>query len=269
MDFEVLNWRTNEPIITLTNLLGGTKTDAFFTSENFFKEELYRKIGQGARQHPLNAVKNLTDIYGTTLNIKELGYSMGMDHNSAKNLTMDLASMGFVEFDFDKDLMYVDQKLIDYTLNFGRKKDYDVISIYSDIDWSPNAKINLLNYDLTINGIRGIVVSDSQQVVIVPSKGQINMKKDMFFEFGGQVKAGRLDFYGKDFSFEYESFKVNLSNVDSLQIKAVSDETDREGRPLLKPVRTVIEGVNGDLLIDDPFNKSGLKDFPQYPNYQL
>ncbi len=266
MDFEVLNWKTNEPIITLTNLLGGTKTDAFFTSANFFKDELYRRIGGGGRQHPLNAVKDLVDLYGTTtLSIKEVGYSMKMDHNSAMNLTMDLASMGFVDFDFDQDLMYVDQKLIDYVLNFGRKKDYDVISIYSDISGVPNGKINLLNYDLTINGIQGIVVSDSQQVVILPGNGQINMKKDMYFEFGGQVKAGRLDFYGKDFSFEYDNFKVNLSNVDSLQIKAVSDETDREGRPILKPVKTVIEGVNGDLLVDDPFNKSGLKDYPQYP----
>jgi len=265
MDFEVLNWKTNEPILELTNLLGGTKTDAFFTSENFFKEELYRKIGGNARQHPLNAVKNLVDVHGTTLSIKEVGYAMGMDHNGAKNLTMDLASMGFVDFDFEKDLMYVDEKLIDYTQAFARKKDYDVISIYSDIDGVYNGKINLLNYDLTINGIQGIVVSDSQQVVILPSNGQIKMKKDMFFEFGGQVKAGRLDFYGQDFSFEYESFKVNLSNVDSLQIKAVSEETDREGRPILKPVRTVIEGVNGDLLVDDPFNKSGLKDYPQYP----
>lgn len=265
MDFEVLNWKTNEPIITLTNLLGGTKTDAYFTSENFFKEELYRKIGEGASEHPLYAIKKLVDIHGPTLVIQEVGYAMGMDHNTAKNMTIGLAGMGFVDFDMDQDLMFVDQKLMDYTLAFAKKKDYDVISIYSDIDGAPNGKINLLNYELTINGINGIVVSDSQQVVILPSKGQISMKKDMFFEFGGQVKAGRLDFYGQDFSFEYDNFKVNLNNVDSLQIKAVGKEKDREGRPILKPVRTVIEGVNGDLLIDDPFNKSGLKDFPQYP----
>jgi hypothetical protein len=60
-----------------------------------------------------------------------------------------------------------------------------------------------LNYDLTINGIPGIVVSDSQQVVLIPKNGQIKMKKNRYFDFAGQIKAGRFDFYGKEFDFDY------------------------------------------------------------------
>lgn len=266
MNFEVLNWKIDEPIMRFTNLVGGTKTDAFFTSGNFFKEEIFYKIGEGFRQHPMFAIKQMVDRTGsTTLFIKEVGFSLGMDHNSAKNLTMGLAGLGFVDFDFEKDLMYVDQKLIDYTLAIARKIDYDVINIYSNVEDGPNGQLNLLNFDLTINGIRGIVASDSQQVVILPASGQIKMKENRFFEFSGQVKAGRLDFYGKEFSFDYEGFRVNLNNVDSLRIKALSGEKDLEGNPILRPVKTVIQGVNGDLLIDDPFNKSGLRDFPEYP----
>jgi len=266
MNFEVLNWKIDEPIITLTNLVGGTKTDALFTSENFFKEEIFYKIGEGFRQHPLITIKNMVDKSGSQiLIVKEVGYAMGMDHNSAKNLTLSLASLGFVDFDFDKDYMYVDQKLIDYALAITRKIDYDVINIYSDIEGAPNGKINLLNFDLDINGVRGIVASDSQQVVILPNDGQLKMKQNLYFEFAGQVKAGRLDFYGKEFSFDYDNFKINLTNVDSLRIKALSGEKDLEGNPILAPVKTVIEGVNGDLLIDNPFNKSGLRDFPEYP----
>ena len=91
------------------------------------------------------------------------------------------------------------------------------------------------------------------------------MKKDRNFEFGGTVKAGRFDFYGKEFKFDYSNFKIDLINVDSLSIKAESGEEDREGNPVLKPVKTVIQDVKGDLLIDHFSNKSGLKDFPQYP----
>jgi len=266
MNFEVLNWKIDEPIIRLTNLVGGTKTDALFTSENFFKEEIFYKIGEGFRQHPIMTIKNMVDRTGSqVLLVKDVGFALGMDHNSAKNLTMGLAGLGFVDFDFTRDHMYVDQKLIDYAMAFQKKIDYDVINIYSNIEGAPNGKINLLNFDLTVNGVRGIVASDSQQVVILPSNGQIKMKKNLFFEFAGQVKAGRLDFYGKEFSFDYENFKVNLTNVDSLRIKALSGEEDLEGNPILAPVKTVIQGVNGDLLIDDPFNKSGLRDFPEYP----
>jgi hypothetical protein len=266
MNFEVLNWKIDEPIMNFTNLVGGTKTDALFTSANFFKEEIFYKIGEGFNRHPIIVIKNMVDQTASqTLLVKDVGYALGMDHNAAKNLTMGLASLGFVDFDFSRDHMYVDEKLINYALAMARKIDYDVINIYSDIDGAPNGKINLLNFDLTVNGIRGIVASDSQQVVILPNNGQIKMKKNLFFEFAGQVKAGRLDFYGQEFSFDYESFKINLTNVDSLRIKALSGEKDLEGNQILTPVRTVIEGVNGDLLIDDPFNKSGLRDFPEYP----
>ncbi|MEQ8908916.1 MAG: hypothetical protein RIC95_06975 [Vicingaceae bacterium] len=266
MNFEVLNWKTNEPLMTFTNLVGGTKTDAFFTSADFFKEELFDKIGGRARTNPLYSINAMVNKYDSrTLNVTELGYFLNIDKTAAQNLIVHFSTLGFLTFDFEKDLFTVKQKLIDYVLANNKKIDYDVISIYSDIDGSPNGKINLLNNDLTINGIPGIVVSDSQQVVILPSGGQIKMKRNRYFTFAGRVKAGLFDFYGKDFAFDYQNFKVNLNAVDSMQVKALTGEEDELGNPKYKPVKTVIQGINGDLLIDNFENKSGLKDFPEYP----
>lgn len=266
MDFEVLNWKTDQPILEFTNLFGGTKTDALFTSSDYFKEELFKKIGGISDVNPLYVIKKMVEEYDTTsLPVQELGYALNISESAAKNLIVQYSTLGLMDFNFDYGLFYVDQKLIDYVRASQKKIDYDVINIYSDIEGTPNAKMNLLNYDLSINGVRGIVVSDSQQVVILPSQQQIKMKKNRFFEFGGIVKAGRFDFYGKLFSFDYKQFKINLTNVDSLRIKALSGEKDMNGNPILKPVKTVIQNVNGDLLIDDFANKSGLKDFPEYP----
>ncbi len=266
MDFEVLNWKREEPQITFTNLVGGTKTDAFFTSADFFKEELFDQIGGRGRINPMYEINGLVQRYNSLeLTVKELSYQMNMDIPSTQNLIVHYSTFGFLSFDFDKGTFTVRQKLLDYVLANNEKIDYDVISIYSDIQGAPNGKLNLLNYDLTINGIPGIVVSDSQQVVILPSGGQIKMKRNRFFEFGGRVKAGLFDFYGKRFEFDYQNFKVNLNNIDSMQVKALTGEKDPQGNPLTKPVRTVIEGIKGDLLIDNFENKSGLKDFPDYP----
>ncbi|MEQ8623967.1 MAG: hypothetical protein RJQ00_03900 [Vicingaceae bacterium] len=266
MDFEVLNWKTNEPIITLTNLLGGTKQDARFTSSDYYKKELFDKIGGNADVNPLFSFKRMVDKYGTTeLSVEQLGYFMNMSPSDTKNMIIYYSTLGFLDFNFSTDQFFVKQKLLDYVAAYARKIDYDVININSVVDGAANAKINLLNYDLSIEGVRGIVLSDSQKVVILPSQGQVKMKKNRFFEFGGQVKAGRFDFYGQLFSFDYEKFKINLTQVDSLQIKAESGEKDQNGNEILKPVRTVIQDVNGDLLIDNFGNKSGLKDFPEYP----
>lgn len=268
MDFEVLNWKTDEPIISFTNLLGGTKRDARFTSKDYFKEELYFQIGGLADVNPLYTIRKMVDKFqNRTLTVGHMTNFMNISPSAAQNLIIRFSTMGFLDFDFDQGegTFTVKQKLFDYVDAAAKKIDYDVINIYSSIDGSPNAKINLLNYDLSINGIQGIVLSDSQQVVILPSGGQIKMKKNRNFEFGGTVKAGRFDFFGKEFKFDYDNFKIDLVNVDSLSIKAESGEVDREGRPVLKPVKTVIQDVKGDLLIDHFSNKSGLKDFPQYP----
>ena len=268
MDFEVLEWKTDEPILHLKNLIGSTKTDARFTSSNYFKNELFDKIGSGAQVNPLHEIKRMVDQFSSTkLSVEQMGYFLKLSPSTTKNLIVQYSTMGFLTFDFSKDLVIVEQKLLDYVSAYAKKIDYDVININSDVEvgGAENAKINLLNYDLSINGIRGIILSDSQKVVIIPSGGLIKMKKNRYFEFGGQVKAGRLDFYGKNFSFDYKNFKINLTNVDSLQMKALTGEKDAAGNPILKRVRTVIQNVNGDLLIDNFANKSGLKDFPEYP----
>ena len=268
MDFEVLIWKTDEPILEFTKLLGSNKTDARFTSANYFKEELFDQLGGGS-----SANKNpLTTIYGMAksedlkvISFMELARRLNMDPRDLQNMVIQYSNWGLLGFDFDADKVFVKDKLFEYVLASRRKVDYDVINVNSKVEGDKNAKLNLLNFDLTIYGVPGVVLSDSQKVVIVPANGVIKMKRNRYFEFAGLVKAGRFDFYGKEFSFDYENFKINLTNVDSLRLKAETSELDAFGNPVFKPVKTVIEGVNGDLLIDNFGNKSGIKDFPGYP----
>ena len=92
------------------------------------------------------------------------------------------------------------------------------------------------------------------------------IKKDRDFQFGGVIKAGRLQFYGKEYFFHYEPFNIDLLNVDSVSFYAESFEKD--GR--LVRVKNVIEDISGTLEIDEPSNKSGLwqKDYPFYPRFR-
>jgi hypothetical protein len=80
-----------------------------------------------------------------------------------------------------------------------------------------------------------------------------------------KLELDYLFFSGKKFSFEYDNFKINLVNVDSLRLMAETGKVDMYGNKLIKNVRTLIENITGDLLIDKPFNKSGVKSFPEYP----
>lgn len=266
MEFEVLNWKTNEPILEFTKLIGSTKTDARFTSANYFKRELYEKLGGAGDNNPLDVIYNQAKTYDSKeLSFLELSRNLNLDPRDVQNMVIQYSNFGLLSFDFEEDRVFVKDKLFEYVLASRKRVDYDVININSKVEDERNAKMNLLNFDLTIYGVPGVVLSDSQKVVILPENGIIKMKRNRYFEFAGLVKAGRFDFYGKEFSFDYEEFKINLTNVDSLRLKAESTELDVYGNPIIKPVKTVIEGVNGDLLIDNFANKSGNKDFDGYP----
>lgn len=77
--------------------------------------------------------------------------------------------------------------------------------------------------------------------------------------FEGEMFAGRFQFFGDGFTFKYDSFKVGMENVDSLRLYY----PDENGN--LIPVKNVIEDIYGDVYIDDPNNKSGQVDLPEYP----
>jgi len=123
----------------------------------------------------------------------------------------------------------------------------------------------LLNYDLELRGVNSVNVSDSQEVMIYPSRREITLKKNRDFDFNGVVQAGRFDIMGSNFSFKYDEFKIDMPNVDSLRIYAETGAIDKYGKPVIRPVKTMIEKITGDLLIDKPDNKSGVKEADEYP----
>lgn len=266
MDFEALYWNLDEPLIELTTLIGGTKSDAHFESENFFKLQRYMAIQGMDDVNPLYQIKKLSEKLDTNrITVRQFMNYTRISEEQAINMLLYLTTGGFINFDYENKIFEVREKLINYVKATAGRVDYDVLAFHSNIKSKSNATLSLLNYDLTIRGVNSILLSDSQQVVIFPANKEVVVKKNRDFTFGGIVQAGRFDFFGKEFSFEYDNFKINLTNVDSLQIYAETGEKDNLGRAKLKPVKTVIEKINGDLLIDNPFNKSGYKQYPEYP----
>ena len=71
----------------------------------------------------------------------------------------------------------------------------------------------MLNYDLNINGVHSINVSDSQEVIIYPAHREVVLKKNRDFDFSGAIQAGRFDIMGHNFSFKYDEFKIDMPNV--------------------------------------------------------
>src|SRR5690606_27280148 len=126
---------------------------------------------------------------------------------------------------------------------------------------------NLLNYDITVYGVKMVLLSDTQKVFMFPRGGEILLKKSRRMEFSGTVASGKFEFVGKDYVFDYDQFKINMKTIDSLKIFVESREPDINGNYPFRKVQTVIENLNGELRIDGPTNKSGYKKAPTFPSF--
>nr|MBA3900647.1 hypothetical protein [Bacteroidota bacterium] len=266
MDVEVVNWKMDQPLINLEVLKGSTRTTARFESLNYYSYFLYHKIMGMDNVHPLVLIREVTKKFNSReLLAHDIAKHMRFPMEQVAPLLLNLSVQGFLHYDYDKQKVIVNDKLFWYLEANAKKRDYDVIEFNSNIGGKPNATLSLLNFDLDMRGVNEIFLSDSQNVFIRPHNQEIKMKKNRDFEFGGVIHAGLFTFYGKEFSFEYDAFKINLINCDSLAIKVKADELDEFGRNRLVRVKTVIQDIKGDLLIDGPNNKSGIKPLTRYP----
>lgn len=267
MFFEELSWKIDDPKIDLKMLVGNSQEDALFESTTYFRPDRYDRL-QGL--DPINPLIRMRDFSKKNANTRDFSgdeYSryLKLSPNEVRPNLISLSAQGLITYDPEDDEVHINDKLFNYIAYRSSKLDYDVIQFPSVARGAINASVNLLNYDMTIFGVKQIYMSDSQNVTIYPAEQKILLKKNRDFVFAGIVHAGRFDFFGKEFSFDYNKFIVDLKNVDSLRLTVKSREPNAYGEFPLVRVKTVIEHINGNLEIDGPGNKSGLKPYPKYP----
>ncbi len=257
-------WELDKPVINFAMLQGESK--AQFASKNYFREFEYERVRMGMMSYnPLTKIQQ----YCIAHRSKEFyieDYAIGIG-STVENLLQQmymLADQGFIYFDDESGLIRVKEKLFNYVKNHFKIADYDVIHFNSVIAARPNAILNLVNYDLKIEGVRVFRFSDSQNVIVYPYDQQITLKNDRRMLFGGKITAGRFDFFGKSFDFDYNKFYVTSPQIDSMKLYY----PDTINQMYLIPIKSVLRDLHGTLYIDKPNNKSGLEDHPDYPIFE-
>lgn len=263
---EELTWKIDDPIIDFKMGAGQGESKMRIESANYFSENRFKKIQGINDESPLYVVKKFAQKYGTDYVIAEdLAKEMRMQPSEVRGMLMYLSNNGFLSYDFKSDKAMIKDKLYYYLEAFSNKTDYDGIIIESQIAKLPNASINLLNFDLRIRGAASVVLSDSNNVFIVPSDQELLMRTNRDFSFKGRLRAGRLDFYGNNFQFLYDDFKIKLNDIDSMRIKVPGDVPNANGEYPLIAVQNYLKGISGEIIIDSLNNKSGVKKAPSYP----
>jgi len=263
VEYEVdnINWKQEEPFIEFDNL--SSDKPAIIESLNYYRRFKYDKIQGMLSANPIEtmlrfAIKQRTrDFY--------LPDYVKYRRNEKKNLMIqvyDLADGGFIRYNPKNDSIHVEMKMFNYYYASKGVKDYDIIRLSSVIAARSNATLNLLNDEVTVQGIRRFNFSDSQNVIALPTEQIVKIKGNRTLSFGGMIRAGRFDLFSQNFTFDYEKFATLPTTIDSMRLY-YPDSTGK-----MKRVNSVLSNLYGVLEIDKPNNKAGLQDHPRYPIFR-
>ncbi|MBL7941642.1 MAG: hypothetical protein JNM00_02695, partial [Flavobacteriales bacterium] len=269
MYFEALYWNIDDPLVEMGAILGSTQHFAAFESNEYFKKKRYDAMMGIDFDHPLYQIKTYAKETGRD---QFYASELARFHNHSEQqwhpMLIDLNNKGFIRYDINTHWVTVLEKTKAYLENNVGKRDYDVLQFNSEVNNGNNAQLSLLNYDLLVKGVDRFNVSDSQKVTCYPERGEVILKKDRDFKFGGRIFAGNFEFLGKEYYFNFKDFKLDLLQVDSCRIY-VEDETSvmEDGSYERVRVKSVLRDLAGNIKIDAPTNRSGYhtKVYPQYP----
>ncbi|MGD0711859.1 MAG: hypothetical protein ABR968_11855, partial [Bacteroidales bacterium] len=265
---EALYWKMDQPIIEMKMAKSvGTESEAKFESVNYYTPELYYKLMGIDETNPLSDLRKYARLKKDTVSIYVPDYAkyLKIEESQVEAMMINLESYGFISYDIDNNKVYLKNKINSFLFSRAGKVDYDVIQFNSVTKGQSNATINLLNFDLKLNGVHTVYLSDSQNVYLYPKDQQLVVKKNRDFDFDGRIHAGLFDFYGKLFSFSYEKFKLDMPVIDSMCFSVRSFKLNDNGKHDIVRVKSAIEGIKGNMQIDAPNDKSGLKSLHQYP----
>ncbi len=275
MYVEEMVWNIDGNMFHLKPLIGNTDRSALFESKDYYRAYRYDELYGLDNRHPLVILKKCAEEMGNVeMTTNDIARCWRLPFVEVERALMVLSNIGFVRYNYDSKMVKILPKTFNYVQARLKKRDYDIIQIVSDppkqnsrqcLGNDHNADFNIDSSYMQIHGVKGVNLSDSHNVTIYPLNCEILLRPNRDFDFSGVVVAGNLEFFGRDFKFEYDSFQIIMPVIDSMRINVETEELDQYGQPKMKRVKTVIEQINGKLEVDKYNNKSGKRAIKRWP----
>jgi hypothetical protein len=246
------------------------KGDVVFESMEFFKRSEYFRIQNLSDNNPIAIMKVTAEREGSNFidaNLLASRINPKFTVENIQSLLYDLVSKGFVNYDSDKQLVEVKDKVFHYANADQGKVDYDVLAVKSLTD-NTNAVLNTRNGYMMVDGVENIELSSKQRVGLKPLGKQVVMRKNRNIDMDGRVFAGFSILEGRDIHFEYDKFQLRSDSIRFFDLYVPTGQLDKKQEPIAQSIASRIEHLKGVLLIDAPSNKSSREDIEMFPSLQ-
>ncbi len=300
-----ISWKLGDQDLVFTYDYGTSQEQRFarFESMNYFDERLFDRLQGLQSTHPLASLSAYCYKYDEyVLTEGKAATALGLMIDQAKLVLLDLATYGFVNYDVDAKTVTINPKTENFVMSKAGKRDFDNILFvadfrpkelkgYSDeqIRQDPNlqslqkqyksqseerrmrtyfGKLNLITLNIDLDGVDRVVLSDMQNSTVFPSSSSVTIRENRNFEFSGWMNIGKMEINTLSANYSYNDNKVNILKSDASLFRVKSVKVEDGNRPI--PMLSAIQGIQGEVIIDDPSNRSGKnKVITQFPKLKV
>jgi hypothetical protein len=263
---------------------------ARFESKNFYDDKLFDKL-QGLDQiHPLVALNTYSYKYDETVfDEGKAATALGKTIDHCKITLFELSSYGFISYDSESKIVRINDKLINFVQARAGKKDFDNLSFVSDMrpksltgytaeEIQKNEQLQVLKtlyiqqteerrlkkefgyfslrtLEMKLDAVDQVRLSDAQATFVLPDNGVVTVQKNRDFEFIGWVNAGKFESHVLVGKYHYETNKIMLAKTNKSRFNIRPLRPEDGSKPMA--MSSYIYGVSGEIIIDDPSNRSG------------
>jgi hypothetical protein len=268
IDVDAIYWTLSDTSMFFTVLNGRKEVTADFKSKDYFSEEDYVRLKGLYRFHPLQllvgySTNNDTKVVYIPALMKYSKQSKGaLDH-----AMMDMMREGFVDYEPFSGRIKIKDKAFFYVASRKFDVDYDVITIQSVNPPKYNARLSLVDNGMTIEGVDSVYFSDSLDVNFHPKDRRLTMYKNRKILFNGQVNTSIYNFNGRELTFDYDLFNIDMVHIDSIKFTINTTDSITGRSKGSRQIDNKLSYSSGTLFIDSIANKSSKNTYPQYPYF--
>ena len=267
---DIIGWDMRTDSLNISTLTARDKVPVLFESHEYFDEEAFGELARMYNFHPLIlAVGHARKTKSSSFYADDLAQATGQRPQIVRAAMKDLFERGYIDYNAQTGYLTIRRKGFHYVLSKAKRKDYDDLLISSFATNGPNATIRLDQEELDIQGIEKFTITDLLNVSIKPDDNKVTLLGNRDFRFNGTLYSGNFEFVGKDFTFSYDSFKVDLPQIDSISFLLADKQGNRKkvNNTLQSSMEEGMQKTSGTLYINDPNNKAARKIYPDYPRF--
>ena len=264
MDFEALRWYVDEGKVEFGLLdVPGREGVVTFKSLSMYSRNELGILMLGQDTDPFLILSSLSKkLRSQEFGLEALARYMGVSSTQALAFLKDLIAFGYVTYDPSSRKVGILPRMHHTMQVTAKKADFDELEFVTTAPGVVKATMDLDSLVLKMKGVPFVLLSRKQDMSVRPEDSAVEIYKNRDFHFDGILDVGAFHFDVRGGCFYYDAFKVDIADVRQLGLEV---KTVEDGRDVLRPVVSKIRYLAGSVYIDNPSNKGGRKDYPQYP----